>query len=58
VLWADTRNEVNADLVKSVNSIMPLTKILQFIFVILQVRIIGGNRQQREKKRAKNREKV
>ncbi len=53
---ADTRNEVNVGLMKSVYWMMPVVEKLQLLYVRWRLKTIGENRQ-REKERKREREK-
>ncbi len=56
MLCVDTRNEVNIGLTKSVNSIIPVVKISPFLYARLWVETLRGNKQWREKERARDKE--
>ncbi len=58
MLCVKARNEGNTVLTHSVYSMIPLVEISQFIYTKkLQVKIIGGNRRQREKEGTRKWEK-
>jgi hypothetical protein len=57
VSCVNTQNELNVALVKSVYSMIPVVAIVQFLYRMLPVKIVGGHVRWREKERKRRWEK-